>query len=459
MRLRLSLVLALGAILSARELPKKATALDRWVAAPDPAFAFKEVTKTKDGAVTVHLLDMTSQSWRSAAEINRTKWTHWVTIFRPDQIKHSTAFLFITGGANNNQQPRPDAFLRDLAASTGSVTVELRMVPNQPVIFAGETKGRTEDSLIAYSWDKFLRGGDDQWPARLPMTKSATAAMDTVQQFLAKPENGGVKIEKFVVSGASKRGWTTWTAAAVDPRVSAIIPLVIDMLNLEKSFDHHYRVYGFYAPAVKDYEDMKIMDWAGAARYRELLKIEEPYEYRERLTMPKLIINAAGDQFFLPDSSQFYFGDLKGEKYLRYVPNVDHSMRNSDVRESISAYYEALLNQKPRPRFTWNIDKKGEIKVKTEDAPSEVKLWAATNPDARDFRLEKIGPAYKATVLAETKKGVYVAKPPQPAKGFTAYFVELTYPSGGKNPFKFTTGVKVIPDTYPHGPYVTKPLN
>ena len=43
--------------------------------------------------------------------------------------------------------------------------------------------------------------------------------------------------------------------------------------------------------------------------------------------MPKFMVYAAGDQFFLPDSSRFYFDDLKGEKYLRYVPNTDHSLR------------------------------------------------------------------------------------------------------------------------------------
>ena len=37
------------------------------------------------------------------------------------------------------------------------------------------------------------------------------------------------------------------------------------------------------------------------------MEIEDPYEYRQRLTMPKYIVNASGDQYFLPDNSQFYF--------------------------------------------------------------------------------------------------------------------------------------------------------
>ena len=45
------------------------------------------------------------------------------------------------------------------------------------------------------------------------------------------------------------------------------------------------------------------MEWNGTPEYRALMKIVEPYEYRQRLRMPKFIINASGDQFFLPDSS------------------------------------------------------------------------------------------------------------------------------------------------------------
>ena len=426
------------------------TALDRYIATPDPSYKYELISTTPGEGFTAFILDMTSQKWRSDSEVDRPEWRHWVTIIKPNQVKSDTGFLFITGGSNNSKPPaNPDANLRSLAINTGSVVTELRMVPNQPLTFAGETKGRAEDSLIAYTWDKYLRGGDEYWPARLPMTKSAVRAMDAVTSFSAS-DKVNTKVTKFVVSGASKRGWTTWSTAAVDPRVVAIVPLVIDLLNIEPSFEHHWRVYGAWAPAIKDYFDMKIVDWTGTPEYRALMKIEEPYEYRDRLTMPKFMVNATGDQFFLPDSSQFYFDELKGEKYLRYVPNADHSLRKSDAFESVSAFYDAVLNGRPRPKLTWKLEKDGTIRVKTDGKPSAVKLWQVTNPDARDFRLEKIGPVWTETPVAGNGKDTYVAKVDKPAKGFTAYFVELTYPSGWKYPFKFTTPVRVTPDTLPY---------
>ena len=69
------------------------------------------------------------------------------------------------------------------------------------------------------------------------------------------------------------------------------------MLNVEPSFEHHYRAYGFWAPAVKDYNRLDLMNWMGTKQHHALMEIEEPYEYRERFTMPKFLINAAGDQF------------------------------------------------------------------------------------------------------------------------------------------------------------------
>lgn len=447
---KLTILLALAAAAFAANRGSETTALDRYVQAPDPTYHYQLVNTIPGPEATTFVFDLTSQTWRSPSEVNSRVWKHWLTIIRPNKLSGSTGFLFITGGSIHAKAPeKPDDFLLDMALTTQTVVAELRQVPNEPLTFTGETKPRTEDAIIAYTWDKFLRGGDDNWPLRLPMTKSAVRAMDTVTAFCATDKGGKATVDHFVVAGASKRGWTTWTTAAVDSRVVAFVPIVIDVLNNEKSIDHQYRAYGFYSPAIKDYEDMHLMNWSGTPRYRALMKIEDPYSYRSRYTVPKFIINSSGDQYFLPDSSQFYFDDLPGEKYLRYVPNTDHSLRNSDAKESVIAYYDAFLRHHARPRFSWKFEKDGSIRVTTQDQPTAVTLWHATNPEARDFRLLSIGPAYKSEELSPAKKGTYIGRVEKPAKGWTAFFVELTFPSTCKYPFKFTTAVRVVPDTLP----------
>ena len=205
-----------------------------------------------------------------------------------------------------------------MAKESNAVTMELGQIPNQPLTFNKDGTPRKEDDLIAYCWSKYLDTGEATWLPRLPMVKSVVRAMDAATEFLASEEGGGVKLKHFVVAGGSKRGWTTWLTGVVDPRVVAIVPIVIDIVNVRATMGNHYSAYGFWAPAVGDYLEHKVMQRSETPAYAEMLKIIDPYSYRHRLTMPKLILNAAGDQFFTPDSSRFY-SRPEGPKFLRYV--------------------------------------------------------------------------------------------------------------------------------------------
>lgn len=426
------------------------TALDRYVKATDTNYSFRVASTIQGDGYTTYMIDLTSQAWLTTNEVARPLWQHWLTLVKPDKVTSDIGLLFIGGGSHRTNPPsKAEANIVLVAKATGTVAALLSNVPNQPTVFAGETKGRTEDSLIAYTWDKFLRTGDEKWPARLPMTKAAVRALDTMTAFCASEAGGKVAVDKFFVAGGSKRGWTTWSTAAVDNRVIAIAPIVIDLLNIQPSFHHHFEVYGFYAPAVGDYTRAKIMDWDGSPEYRALMKIEEPYEYRERLTLPKFIINASGDQFFVPDSAQFYFQDLPGTKYLRYVPNADHSLKNSDAWETLLACYASVVKGSRLPQFSWTLEGDGSMRVKAKDQPKTVKLWQATNPNARDFRLDSIGPAWTSSELKVEGEGTYVAAVTKPGKGWTAFFAELTYENGTATPYKFTTQVRVVPDVKP----------
>ena len=442
-RLLLSLVLACA--LRAGDY----TALDRYIATPDASYRYQLTRTLAAGDVTIYQIDLTSQTWLTTAEVDRPDWRHWLTIFQPARVATSTAALLIDGGSTRSTPDTPNLLLAVLASQTGAVLVQLNEVPNEPLKFAGESKSRSEDAIIAYTWDKYLRTGDDKWPLRLPMTKSATRAMDAATDFLAHLDTP-VALKHFIVTGASKRGWTTWTTAAADPRVIAIAPMVIDILKVQASFLHHYRAYGFWAPAVQDYVDAGVMNWLNTPQMAALLQIEDPYEYRERLTMPKYLINSSGDQFFLPDSSQFYFKDLPGEKYIRYVPNTDHTLNTTEVPNNLAAWLQAVLQNVPRPRFYWRCDRpNGVITLRVLDKPSKVLLWSATNPKARDFRLETIGPAWTSSEVVPDENGVYSLSLPRPDSGWSAFFAELTYPGPGDLPLVFTTEVVVTPDVYP----------
>jgi PhoPQ-activated pathogenicity-related protein len=427
------------------------TALDEYVARPDSTYEWKVVKAIPGDGVTTFVVDLKSQSWRAVPDVDRAVWQHWLVVVKPDAVKHPTAFLTIGGGRNGSPAPdgaSPQSIV--MAKATNSVVAELKMVPNQPLVLNGDGKPRSEDDLLAEGWVKYMDTGDPLWIPRLPMVKSAVRAMDTVAALLASEQGGKVDVKTFVVAGGSKRGWTTWLTGAVDRRVVAVVPIVIDVLNVKACSINHFCAYGFWAQAIGDYTRHKIHERSDTPQHAALMRIEDPYFYRDRLTMPKYVVNAGGDQYFPPDSSKFYFGDLVGPKFLRYVPNADHSLRGSDAQDSILAFYQAVLAKAAMPRFSWEMAADGSIRVTTEDKPREVNLWQATNPKARDFRLEAIGPAYKKSRLEPGADGAYVANLPKPESGWTAFFVELVFDSGGNVPFKFTTQVSIVPDVLPH---------
>ncbi len=430
------------------------TILDKYIAKPDPAYSWKLVNTITGEGCTGYILKLNSQTWRTEKEVDRPVWTHWLTIVKPTTTKSNKALLFIGGGNNNDAMPSTlNERTKRFAIESNTVVTELGMVPNQPLFFSdSKDKGRFEDDLIAYTRVMQMQTGDDLWLVRLAMVKSGVRALDAIQEFMASETGGRLKIDSFVVSGGSKRGWTTWLVATVDKRVMAIIPAVIDALNSEEITKHHFEAYGFFSSALNDYVNHKLFpDKVGTREYQHILAIEDPYNYlkRERLKIPKFMINASGDQFFLPDNSQFYYDKIQGEKHIRYVPNAKHNLAGSDASESMLAFYESVLNNKPRPEFSWKKQKDGSLVVSVKGKPKEVNLWQATNPKARDFRVDTIGKAYTSTPLKEQKTGVYVGHVEKPTTGFTAFFVELVYESGGKYPFKFTTEVSVVPDVLP----------
>jgi PhoPQ-activated pathogenicity-related protein len=443
---------ATSAVPTAAFIERAPTALDRYIAAPDPAFGFRRINAFTGSGYRAYVLEMTSQRWRSSKEVNAPIWTHWLTIVEPQDLRTDIGLLVIAGGSNTDPPPgRAYPLLARLAQDTHAIACGLQMVPNQPLEFRDRKGALSEDDLIAYSWIKFLRTGDETWPLRLPMTKAVVRAMDTITAFCRRRT---VNVDRFIVGGASKRGWTTWTTAAADKRVAAFVPVVADVLNMVPNILHEYRCYGTWPPSLEPYVKFGIVDWFGTPQLRALAEIEDPYSYRTRYTMPKLIVNATGDAFFVPDSSQFYFDELPPRRYLCYLPNTDHSLRGSadSVANTVLAFCHAVIDRNPLPNMSWHFEGNDAIVVHTTGTPSMARLWEASDDSARDFRVEKIGKAFNYHDLHDEGNNTFVGRVASPQDGWLAYFVELTYPTPSGKTFKMTTSVRVVPDVLPFPP-------
>ena len=452
--LRWRWLLSLGSLTAVMSGTACGASLDDYVAAEDPNYAFRLVNTYRGDGGSMYVLYMASQAWLSGRDVDRILWRHWLEVYVPDRVEHETALLLIGGGDNEQEPPgEANATLAATALESRSVTAHLRNVPNQPLTFLADPdfRRRSEDGILAFALSQYAQDKGPEWLPLFPMVKSAVRAMDTITAFCGGLPERPVGVATFVVTGYSKRGWTSWLTAAVDRRVIATVPTVIDMLNTKKSMQHQYRSYGEYAEAVHDYVENEILSNMETPEMDGVLSQLDPFSYRDRYTMPKLVLNSAGDQFFCPDSWKFYWDELPGPKALRYVPNSDHSLDDS-ARETLRSFYACVLAGTSLPTFSWRVEAPGRIRVRATTPPLRVLKWEATNPEARDFRAATIGHTWSSEELRPGTDGSFVAEQKEPAKGWCAFLVELTFrdPVRKGKEIRLTTGVSIVPDRLPY---------
>src|SRR5688572_26844340 len=77
------------------------TALDKYVAAPDPSFAWTVAKTLPAEGVTATLIDFTSQRWLTEKEVEQPLWKHWLVVITPEKVSSDIGLLFIGGGRND----------------------------------------------------------------------------------------------------------------------------------------------------------------------------------------------------------------------------------------------------------------------------------------------------------------------------------------------------------------------
>ncbi|MBX9626834.1 MAG: PhoPQ-activated pathogenicity-related family protein [Gemmataceae bacterium] len=421
----LALLLSAPAVRADQPTPAPPSDLTDYVLKADPAFVWKLAAKTETDAGTAYTLDLTSQTWHDIT------WTHKLQIFLPKGAKPTaTVVLWNQGGRPG---PQSEFLGLTIAGKVGAPVCFLYGVPNQPLF-----GGKTEDALIAETFVRYLETKDGSWPLLFPMVKSVVRAMDAVQAF-AK-EEWKHEVTGFVVTGASKRGWTSWlTAATGDKRVKAIAPLVIDTLNMPVQMKNQVRAFGKPSLEIKDYTDRGLVPIPDTPEARKLWTMIDPYVYRDRVTVPKMIINGANDPYWPLDALNSYWDDLKGEKYVLYVPNAGHDLRETDAAgkkqliperavNTLSVFCKCMIFDKPMPQMTWKFGEKGPVcavAATPDTKPAEARLWGADNP-TRDFRPARWA-AKSVKVYEDEGKQYAVGIAIKPDEGFHAAFAELDF--------------------------------
>lgn len=409
-------------LLSCKDKPvTPESALRSYLENGDRSFKWDVRDKYDEEGVTWYRILFTSQQWRGI------DWKHELAVIVPDELEFNDALLFIQGGSLKNGEPNTHDFkkslvvqLSRLAVINKTIIALLWQVPNQPLF-----DDLTEDALISYTLHNYLNDHDFTWPLLFPMTKSAVRAMDVVQRFAGKDIKW--KVDHFILTGASKRGWTSWLTGANDVRVKAIAPMVIDVLNMPVNVDYQKVVWGDYSPEINDYVKLGIAQQLGTPGGDDLVKMIDPYSYRKTLTMPKMLFMGTNDPYWPVDAVKNYIDSIPGDNHICYIPNAGHDMGDgSKAFATLSAFMGITVTDGKYPvcDYTATEERNGIIlNVKsTPEICMNAVLWSAASED-QDFRDEKWADSTLNPVdISEIQ--VLINKP---RSGYKAFYIDLQY--------------------------------
>ena len=402
--------------------------------AVDPATRLDAIDAGEFAGGSWRTLRLVSQRWRGV------EWSHELSMYRPAGSGEATMLFGIDGGKagkvpEKGPLPITDTIrlLATVANAANMPAAIIRQVPYQPMF-----DGLVEDGLIAHSFEQYVRTGDPSWPLLLPMVKAAVEGMHAVGR-VARAE-WGIDPRGFVVTGASKRGWTTWLTAAVDPRVVAAVPMVIDMLSMERQLRLQVESFGKLSEQLDDYTSRRIEKLVATPRGRELVEIVDPYRYRQALTLPKLIALGTNDPYWPLEALEVYRDGLHGPCWVSYSPNSGHGLPPERIAGLLAAMGRHATGERPLPTIDWQFEQDadgGRCVLEADEEPAEVLLWQAESA-TRDFRKAR----WTATPVpaAGRERTAAIARP---AAGFGAALLQCRY-ERTPWPLLLTTGVQVV---------------
>lgn len=397
-------------------------ALISYVQTPDSSYCWEVNDTLKEDDWTAYRLFLTSQTWRDI------KWIHELVVIIPDKLTHQEVLLHVAGGSVNEETELPNLHQwdnkaitnnADIAVRCEAVTAVLWQVPRQPLM-----GGKYEDELLSYTLHKFEQDGDYTWPLLFPMVKSVVRGMDAVGEFVWKAREK--KADKFVVNGFSKRGWTTWMTAAIDDeRVVAIAPMVIDILNMPVSVPYQRHMYGSYSIHIQDYVNLGLTEAFSNPSGMALVNMIDPYSYRDKYDLPKMVFLGTNDEFWTVDAVKNYIDGIPGKTYISYVTNAGHGL-GADAFTSLEAFFHQTIHGKEYPGYDYQIkERDGKMRLDIQadkDMLHDVLVWEAYSED-KNFRDKKFEPS-STGISMKANFSVDVA---YPEKGFKAFMVMLKY--------------------------------
>ncbi len=434
----------------------------------DKNYNYRLHSKTQGAGYSAYFLELISQSWHPE-KVFPPLWRHWLTLIVPMRRTKDSALLTLTKGLSSIERPMSEIPLSliSTAVSTNSIVAILEGFPIDPIGFYETPSKRIElkdTEIFAWSLRQYYDTNDPSWVIILPMVKSVVSAMNAVQEFILKELQSEIPVKDFVICGDIPF-FTPWLIPAVDERVIGVIGLNNFVYNID------YLIKAFlinqipFPPLFEELDNEGLLQHFETKEGEKLLSIIDPYNYRQFMRIPKLVVSYSGrsDTNFsfyaesvLPDIPEPIFWSLFPQASISREPiylsqstmNMSYSKspmppKIYNFRDTIFIFYQRIISKRELPLFSWNITEDGKCSLKVSEEIVEARVWYCIQ-DTKKQLFDSVSEWQMATML-EISEDTYEVNLNLPDDRYKAVFIEVIYPSLSGTNFPMTSYIHIIP--------------
>ncbi len=374
--------------------------LSKFVTKSDSNYKFEVIEEKQGEGYKAYILDFTSQSWHPEKTVPPV-WRHWLTVIVPKQRVKDIGMLVLTNGFSTPETPMSEIppYFISLAVSSKSVVAILEGFPRDKVgIYKTPTQVTNLELPEFASWSlkQYFETHDPSWIVFCPLVKTVVRAMDATQDLLLKNLRSEIPLKEFVLC-ADTPYFVPWLVPPVDNRVIGLISINTSSFHFEQQikrmFMDEIALPNFFA----EMDDAGLLPLLETEDGENLLKIIDPYYYRESLKIPKLVVSLNNNQWQdmiylseqtvseIPDPVYWLiYPQLQLSREYAFLPQQTlynfsspsrTNLRIYDFKDTIQVFYQRLLGQRNMPVFQWEFSQKGECRIKVSEDIIECRIW------------------------------------------------------------------------------------
>jgi PhoPQ-activated pathogenicity-related protein len=391
-------------------------------------------SKARPGkSVRVIELKFTSQNWHGMV------WRHPARIYVPKGYQGGgNAGIFATARRFFDDASDPQHTIPGTGQNTEEQYAEATAIDlNLPImVFSNppeDFQGLDENDLMGFALKKAVETGDLTWYGYAPITTGYLRAI-TLMHSLA-----GVKADRAVIMGCSKRGVAVSLATGVDPdRVAGIMAACYTGGNTLYGAAQQFAEFG---PSVRGPADNRTGPGHQSAEDLlrslnnpfglEIIKRFDPYIWRSQIKAKYFVVLGTNDQFFALGAANSMMKEMPSEKAYLAIDNVNHTW----VSPKHLAAWRMWLAHTFLNRPIAKVDAKATVEsdqlrvsatLVTATSPVAAKLYYSYNKFNLDWRAAKW-----QSVPMVNASGTWTASLPLKDGQNLAYYVEVEETGAG----------------------------